>query len=79
MQTYKLRAECLNDVLQLIKAMPVNKYTIESELTPDVEFTFRTECTMRDIICAMKTIPDSHVMAETVALEKDYTGERLRS
>ena len=88
MNTYKLRAECAHDVNLLIQLI-IRKdtrddyaFTIKPMVHmgipfPDCTLEFSSPLTIRVLVNLMKTIPDSHVMIETIALEKDYTGERI--
>jgi acetone carboxylase gamma subunit len=75
---YKLRAEALVDVVRLLEQVPTTQYKIICDFQPDVELEFKSKESLEQIKNAMKDIPDSHVMLETVALAKDYTGERQR-
>lgn len=73
---YKLRAECLPDVHRLLEKLKFSRYHIISVFPPDVELEFKSDHSLDEIKKVLKTIPDSHVMLETVALKKNYTGER---
>lgn len=76
---YKLRAECAHDVEQFIKKM--EGYTWNHKVLPivgypDVEFTFDSAVNRERIQSILRTIPDSHVMIETLKPLDKYTGER---
>lgn len=77
---YKLRAECLHDVLLLINKMPrKNLWGIKIEQWgpfPDVEFEFKTKLTLDEIIVILMKQVDSHVMIDTLKPINEYTGER---
>lgn len=76
---YKLRAECLDDVLLLIKKMPKNVWGIKIEQwgpMPDVEFEFKSRLTLDEILAILRRQDDSHVMMETLKPFDEYTGER---
>jgi len=73
---YKLRAECLPDVLKLMLIIKFSAYRMENERFPDVDVEFSCDESLEDIKKALETIIDSHVMLETVALLENYTGER---
>jgi hypothetical protein len=77
-QHFKLRAECLDDVLFLCKRMP-KIWGIKIEQwgpMPDVEFEFKTSLTSDEILAILKKRVDSHVMIDTLKPYDEYTGER---
>lgn len=82
MQVYKLRAECLLDVHRLMRTIPFERYEVESTTLPggvwlpDVTAEITSRLSLDELKAALQGVPDSHVMRETVALKKDYTGER---
>lgn len=49
---------------------------VRMENLPDCEVTIDTTLSIENIIAIIGTIPDSHVMAQTLKLENEYTGER---
>jgi hypothetical protein len=78
LKTYKFRAECVHDVNELLKALPF-KYRIMIESRspfPDVVVELTCDIGLADILQAMATIPDSHVMCETLDFASLYTGIR---
>lgn len=75
-QDYKLRAECLADVHKLMDKLSFSDYKVSNQLFPNVELEFKSDESLDQIKDAIKSIPDSHVMLETVAPMKDYTGSR---
>jgi len=76
---YKLRAECLNDVLLLIDKMPNNVWGMRIEqwgTMPDVEFEFKSRLTLDEILAVLSNQVDSHVMMDTLRPLEEYTGDR---
>jgi len=76
---YKLRAECLDDVLLLIKKIPSNVWgikIIQWGPMPDFEFEFKSRLTLDEILAILRKQVDSHVMMETLKPSDEYTGER---
>lgn len=77
---FKLRAECLDDVLLLLEKMRErNIWAIKIEqfgILPDVEFEFKTGLTSDEILVILMKQVDSHVMMETLKPFDEYTGER---
>lgn len=82
MKRYKMRAECVNDVGNFLKFIPTGRVVItpcnlEGNWIPDVDVSFTSPWPLADIRRhATIDVQDGHVMAETVALAKDYTGWR---
>lgn len=79
-QTYKFRAECINDVLGFMKKAKF-EYDVKIErkgLFPDVVVEIATKESIDSIISIFKKIPDSHVILETIQPKKIYTGDRVR-
>jgi len=75
---YKFRAECLHDIKLLMGLVLVSQFKIESTLFPDCTAEITTELSIADLKKAMRKIPDSHVMLETIAPLNEYTGERRK-
>ena len=78
-QHYKLRAECLDDVLLLIDKMPKNVLgmkIIQWGTMPDVEFEFKSRLSLDEILDILRKQVDSHVMMDTLKPFEEYTGER---
>lgn len=76
---FKLRAECLDDVLLLIHKMPTNVWEmkiVQVSHLPDVVFEFKTTLTLDEILAIMNKQADSHVMMDTLRPFDEYTGER---
>jgi hypothetical protein len=75
---YKLRAECAFDLAHLMTEINMRSFkaTKVKENFPDMEATFKTHLSLDEVKSKISNITDGHVMLETVALEKDYTGER---
>lgn len=88
MPTYKLRAECIQDVDVLLNTIRPKLYTWKIEPfvfmngshrvvgPPDCECEIEADMTLNELRRVIATIQDSHVMLETVAVVEDYTGER---
>lgn len=82
MKRYKMRAECVSDVGNFLKFVPTGRVTItpcniKGNWIPDVDVSFTSPWSLADIrVHATINVQDGHVMAESVALAKDYTGER---
>jgi len=80
MPKYKLRAEGVSDVMELLKiiAHKMKSFNVKriDDVIPDVEFEFETEFNIDAIQRIISTIIDGHVMLETVTLLEDYTGIR---
>jgi hypothetical protein len=77
---YKLRAEGAVDAARFIGATAgkLSKFKMETiGHGPDVTLEFTTAHTQADIQKALAMLNDSHVMSQTLALKRDYTGERL--
>jgi hypothetical protein len=84
---YKFRSECLWDIICFIT---VNKQEQDcssklqliilsiqkDDILPDYECVFESKNTKLEIINKMLKLDDSHVMYQTLELEKKYTGER---
>ena len=80
MYRYKLRAECHNDIVLLVRALGTNHSMImlnalQKGIT-DEEYTFDSLLTKEEIKKELLKIPDSHVMYETFEFHEKYTGER---
>lgn len=81
-KSYKFRAECLTDVQKLYNFVDfqdnINGLRIEKDVmgSPDVEVFFRSDLKIDQIRNIMASIPDSHVMQQSLTLAKDYTGIR---
>jgi hypothetical protein len=78
--TYKLRAEGAWDVAQFIGATAgkLSKFKMETiGQGPDVTLEFTTVHRQADIQKALAMLSDTHVMSQTLALKRDYTGERF--
>lgn len=81
LNTYKLRAEGLNDFLSFLQTgmyMKMKSFTIEPIGVPDVVVSFVTDASLSEIKSKLKEVPDSHVMLETIKPINEYTGERDR-
>lgn len=78
--TYKLRAEGAYDVCQLLNATAgkLSKFKMETiGPGPDVTLEFTTTRTQAEMQQAISMLTDSHVMRDTLAVKRDYTGERF--
>ncbi len=80
LNTYKLRAEGLDDFLSFLKTgmyMRMKSFTIEPIGVPDVVVSFVTDASLSEIKSKLREVPDSHVMLETIKPINKYTGERF--
>lgn len=80
-QFFKMRAECAHDLGEFLMQVSVLSFKaeqVESNGTffPDMTVEFSSTQTLAEIKAHIATIVDGHVMLETVALSKDYTGNR---
>lgn len=78
-QTYKFRSECLHDVLEFMKKAKFN-YNIDiarSDVSFDVVVEISTVEPLKSIVSIFKSIPDSHVILQTIQPKHLYTGERV--
>lgn len=76
---YKLRSEGLLDVLKLIEmaGLQMTSFKMERDKDlPDCEFEFDLDLELSEVIMILKTIPDSHVMYQTVNPIGQYTRVR---
>lgn len=79
LRSYKMRAECFADIARFIEIENIETLTCKRfEGLPDVEATFSSTESLKDIRKLIGSIPDGHVMLETICLEEDYTGIRER-
>lgn len=76
MNNFKFRAECLHDVVELLKIMPCYCYNIRTIGVPDVEMEFSCDAFRDEVVAYMDQIPDSHVMIQTLRDADEYTGKR---
>ena len=76
MNNFKFRAECLHDVVELLKIMPVQSYQIKTIGVFDIEVEFSCEAFRDEVIQYMEQVVDSHVMIQTLRDEDEYTGKR---
>lgn len=82
MKRYKMRAECVMDVgnaiVHLAEGGMLGAVSITAcgALGGDVEATFGYNGDVAALRARLSDVQDGHVMAETVALAKEYTGER---
>jgi hypothetical protein len=78
--TFKFRAECSRDAFLFLgnidgSARPTFFWDAETFL--DLEVTFVTfKQTLDELVAVARSLPDLHVIAETLQQEPDYTGER---
>jgi hypothetical protein len=82
---YKMRAECLIDVLNLLTLFDYEHYKIPCGFViskehdfPDVELELTIGLDFRKLLEIIEQVEDGHVMFRTVALKGNYTGEYLR-
>jgi hypothetical protein len=78
--TFKFRAECSRDAFLFLanidgSARPT--FLWDAEPFPDVEVIFSTfKQTLAELVTVARSLPDLHVIAETIQQERDYTGRR---
>lgn len=79
MNTYKLRAECLNDFLKFKDRSLVYNVSITQQniRLPDIEVSFSSEQDLSKLKNILTKMIDAHVMLETIELEVNYTGVRI--
>lgn len=80
--SYKFRAECISDVIRLMKRIinhdPIEFISIEKmECGTDVVCTLSCGLSLEGIRLAMERVRDSHVMIETLETAENYTGNRI--
>jgi hypothetical protein len=76
---YKMRAECMQDAMRLVEAITqrVHSFSVARiSVWADCEVTIDAVISLKMLRAACNRIPDGHVMAQTVQLAEDYTGER---
>jgi len=79
---YKFRAECQEDVLDLLILLPSGNIVDHDfdpfdEASPDVEVEIELKNTTLDELREIMTeVIDGHVMVQTVMPIEEYTGER---
>lgn len=85
MKEYKLRSECLMDIVAFVNVLlnleggsKIRIKAIDSiSSIPDMEMTFSTILSKSEIISLLSDIDDSHVMIETLQPIELYTGLRI--
>lgn len=78
MTTYKLKAECVRDILNFINQL-VNhgiKANFGSINTLYNELVFETKITLDQIKALIRKVPEGQLMLQTVQPLEQYTGER---
>ena len=76
---YKLRAECLADLVNFLKLTGSIKMGLVIELDnkfPDCICTLETSARLDTIKKILEEVPDGHVMIQTLSKESLYTGTR---
>lgn len=70
-QQYQTRAECIQDVIELIQHVPMESFTITSHDTRwlGVSVSFQSTEGYDAIQAAMNHIPDSHVMSRCLLVQ----------
>lgn len=78
----KFRAECTNDILELLRRLDENSIPCRINIAPiedgkyGAEAVIKTHHSRQELIKLMKQVPDGHVMWQTLAPVECYTGER---
>lgn len=74
---YKLRFEAPNDFFQLINLCVELRTPLTALLSTNADtVSFESQVPLDTLRAHCQMIPDGHVMAETIALERHYTGDR---
>jgi hypothetical protein len=73
MQTFSMRAECEQDVKNFAgaaaKTYEIGRLYLESSAPlPDVDVEFRSNATLDELHAVLETVPDSHVMRDTLKM-----------
>ena len=81
MNTYKLRAETVNDILRLVVQLDQLRtgdmfVTMDKDGLPDCELEIVTWYDLDRMRSYCREIPDGHVMLQTIRLKEKYTGIR---
>ena len=78
MNHYRFRAECERDFLQFKSQLQNTEYRIHpyGGGLPDIEVEIFTLLNVEIVRQLFLTVQDCHVMAETLAVATEYTGER---
>lgn len=75
--SYKMRAECMEDFCRFLSRVHAISFKVEKLGSFfDIVATFTTNLSLDEIKQKISTIPDGHVMLETITFESEYTGER---
>ena len=69
MKRYKLRAEALVDVLNLMDRAEIVPLVIRFYRQGGCEMTLESDLSLADLRRECRRVPDGHVMADTVALD----------
>lgn len=79
MTRFRLRAECLADIVRLTYVQGFVNGLIETHKGfSDVEFEFESNDSMNTLLCRLQRIEDGHVMFETLQPVELYDGNRIR-
>ena len=81
MNTYKLRAETVTDLLRLVVQMSEIRVgdmfvTMDKDGLPDCELEIVTWYDLDRMRSYCREIPDGHIMLQTIRLKENYTGIR---
>lgn len=66
MNSYKMRAECLPDVLNALDLIHPTSYTIVSPMSLDCYISFTSPLSLAQIQALLSTVVDGHVMERTL-------------
>ena len=78
-QRFKFRAECVNDIIEFINAVPKPIWMVnlqQQDSFPDATFEFTCDLNLKEILFILYEIPDGHVMMDTLNPIENYTGDR---
>ena len=79
METYKFKAECKEDINELLDRFPnyfINDWRTIDVNRESVEASFETNLTIDEIRYCMTAIPNGELMYQTVAPIVEYSGAR---
>ncbi len=86
MTKYKLKAETTTDVARLLTKLVragggIRRFAVcaPKRMWIDIIVTFESTIDMKTLLSLIRKIPDGHVMHETVAVVRKFTGERTYS
>lgn len=85
MTVYKFRAECFADVARLfvilanygnVNHVSIKHFERDGMLEADCLVSLKTSLSLVEMQKIAESVPDGHVMAQTMATAETYTGDR---